>query len=506
MKKRILFINPALPDRNVDHPINYLDTIIANERDMIEQSVFKQYIWPKYKALGIEKTFRHYSKYTASLGLLSLAAVLRKNGHEVGYVQIRSDGSNLGDIIEQAAHYHIVGATAICTTIQQALDILSGIKAKYAHKITTILGGPHISHLKWNEIGNMDGIDMLVRGEGEIAINKIASDPTSTDQLNTIEGLEFRNGEQIIKTTDLTRISEQALQKLPVPAYDLIPEPESTQFYIENARGCNHNCFFCSEHPKIRYFTTRQIETNLLTLEKYRSKNLIFVIDNNFISSDAFLHHFEKAVKQSGITNYFYVQTRIESVNMATLKRLYNSHVINYFFGIENTSDQVLKTSNKRITWDDILKGLQAAYDFYTETGYEVPPYRANFIQGLPGEDSVQSLLNMKRRRYLLDNRLITVVHDNIFQPTPGSLFYKNPDKYGLKIPAGYRTSIRWAMPEYEVKAPGMSRISLFLYHLQMRQAVNDVLISRFGLEKIRKQAQSADRKISCNLLLSSDC
>ena len=263
-----------------------------------------------------------------------------------------------------------------------------------------------------------------------------------------------------------------------------------SRYYIECARGCNYNCFFCSEHPRIRYFTSRQIETNLRILEKYRKRNLIFVIDSNFISSSEFLEYFEKAVELSGTTNFFYVQTRIEGVNNVTLQRLYQAHVVNYFFGIENTSDRVLKASNKRNTWEAILKGLRVVYDFFTERGYEVPPYRANFIQGLPGEDNTQGALNLERRRYLLANKLMTIVHDNIFQPTPGSVFHTYPHKYGLKLPAGYRTTERWALPEYEFQDACMSQVSLFLYHLQMRQTVNDILITRFGLDRIKKAVQ----------------
>jgi len=147
MSKKILLINPALPARTIDHPANYMDTIIAEECNLIERCIFDRFTWPKYQALGIEKTFRHYLEHTASLGLLSLAAVLRKNGHDVDYVQIRSDRSNLPHIIEQAAQYQIAGATAICTTIRQSLDVLSAIKKKYAYRVTTMIGGPQVSHL-----------------------------------------------------------------------------------------------------------------------------------------------------------------------------------------------------------------------------------------------------------------------------------------------------------------------------------------------------------------------
>ena len=83
----------------------------------------------------------------------------------------------------------------------------------------------------------MSGVDIVMRGEGEDAVAKIAAAPASADHLHTIEGLEFRNGGQIVRTSGTTWLPEHALQQLPVPAYDLVPDSENTQIYIVSAEN-----------------------------------------------------------------------------------------------------------------------------------------------------------------------------------------------------------------------------------------------------------------------------
>lgn len=492
MTKHVLLVNPTLPNRRSKHPANYLDSIIAFERGLIDRFIFDRLLWDHYQSLGIERTFHQYPEQTASLGLLYLAAVLQEAGHQVDYVQITPDESNVPAIIEQARQYDIVGATAICTTIHQSLNLLASIKEKHGHRVTTVIGGPHVSNLDWDNIGDMAGVDILVRGEGEIPILRIAENPTSFSNLSRIDGIVYRRGSEILRNEGFNLLSEQHLQQLPVPAFGLIPDLSNTQIYVQFSRGCTHRCFFCCENNEVRYFTGSQMAETLVALETVRQRNLIFVVDSTFTNTPLFVGTFEKAVRHSGTTNYFNVQTRIDNLRSDMLHRLYKAHIVNYFFGIENTSDQVLHTANKKLTWDDIVQGFQKARAFYVnELGYEIVPCRANFIQGLPGEDVKQQSINLERRRYLLEHGLILQVNDSIYQPTPGSVFFENRKRYGLSLPETYETALRGSLPAYGFQDTSAGQMAIFLYHLEMRQTANDCLVDRFELHDIRSTTEA---------------
>jgi len=83
-----------------------------------------------------------------SLGLLSLAAVARKNGFECGIIEASSLQLTLEECLEQVKswHPHIVGITACTTAIVSAAEVAKRIK-EWNGDITTIIGGPHLTAL-----------------------------------------------------------------------------------------------------------------------------------------------------------------------------------------------------------------------------------------------------------------------------------------------------------------------------------------------------------------------
>lgn len=491
MSKRVLLINPALPPRQVQHPANYLDCVIAAERGMVDKALFEQFVWPRYQALAIEKTFHHYPEQTASLGLLSLASVLRSEGHDVKYVQVTTDPDNSSAIVDESDTYDFVGITAICTTIEQSLGILSRIKSNHP-RVTTALGGPHVTHLAPRDIGDLSSVDVVVRGEGETVLPRILHD-LSRDSLCQLPGLDVRTLHGLVTTSGTNVLTTAELQILPAPAFDLVPELEHTQIYLQFSRGCHHRCCFCSETGAFRMFSTRQITEMLDALEMIRQHNLVFIVDSTFISSPQFVSNVCDAIHASRTTNYFSVQTRIDSVSLEALRRLYDAQIINFFFGVENTSEPVLRTANKKLDWDAIVRGFTVARSFFVdEQKYDVPPYRANFIQGLPGEATEERYENLLRRKQLLDSGLVLNVNDSIFQPTPGSVFWRNASVYGLALPTPYRPTLRGAVPDYRFDNAEMSPLGVFLHHLEMRQSANQALIQQFGLRSIHDATAAA--------------
>lgn len=494
---KILLINPALPGRSSDNPAHFLQSVIADERDRINRNLFERHTRPRYAELGIVKTFYDYPGYTASLGLLSLAAVLRRAGHQVDYVQLSRANSSANDCgldvattVTRAGAYELVGITALCTNIDVALGVLSAIKSHHGDRVYTVIGGPEVSEAD-GELGDMSGVDYLVKGEGELIFPELVGRLERGESVADLAGIRYRTDAGLLDNPGFHKLSTDELQQIPAPAYDLIGDDPNTQIYAQFARGCDFRCRFCSEGPGTRYFSQAQMEASLRALESYRSANLVFVIDDNFggPTSKAFLEDFERAVAGSQTSNFFYVQTRVKGLTEDKLERYYESRVINYFFGIESTSDHVLKVSNKHTTWDEILTGLRIVRDFFAHKGFALPPYRCNFIQGLPGESTEISFENLARRQKLLDEGLMVTVHDNIFHPVPGSVFYERPRKYGIQLPRSFRTGLRWALPNYEGTA--MSRTALFLHHLQMRQLVNDALIERHGLGDVARATRA---------------
>ncbi len=99
------------------------------------------------------------------LGLASIAAMLKKHGHEVriidGMVQIISPE----EIARISASYDLVGISSISFLALLARAVARSIKEQ-KKEIPIVIGGPHASILP-DEVLNDANVDFVVIGEGE---------------------------------------------------------------------------------------------------------------------------------------------------------------------------------------------------------------------------------------------------------------------------------------------------------------------------------------------------
>jgi anaerobic magnesium-protoporphyrin IX monomethyl ester cyclase len=147
----------------------------------------------------------------------------------------------------------IVGATAITPSIYKAEKALE-IAKQVAPNAITMLGGVHATFMFKQVLTEAPWIDVIVRGEGEeILINLvtcIAEGRFPADRA-TIEGLAFRDGDQITATKAAPTVKN--LDAI-TPDWSILEwskyiyVPLGVRVAIPNmARGCPFTCSFCSQ-------------------------------------------------------------------------------------------------------------------------------------------------------------------------------------------------------------------------------------------------------------------
>jgi len=172
-----------------------------------------------------------------TLGLLYLAAIAEKKGHEV--IVKNSHQSNFKRILKEIRP-DIVGITCLTVQYNQALKIAEIIK-KYDKKIITVAGGYHPTIL-WKEIlEETDFFDYLCIGEGELTFGDLLDAISQVKSVDEIKGLAFKKDKKIIFTGERELISD--LDTLPLPARHLV---SFNVPFISSSRGCRNNCKFCS--------------------------------------------------------------------------------------------------------------------------------------------------------------------------------------------------------------------------------------------------------------------
>jgi len=110
------------------------------------------------------------------LGLLLIAGYLLDNtNHDVNVLDCQVEDLNYHDLEQKICQYKfdVVGITAMTFTLIDVIETIKVIKKLTPHAIV-VLGGPHVS-LYPNETINLEGVDYLVLGEGEITFARLLS-------------------------------------------------------------------------------------------------------------------------------------------------------------------------------------------------------------------------------------------------------------------------------------------------------------------------------------------
>jgi radical SAM superfamily enzyme YgiQ (UPF0313 family) len=245
------------------------------------------------------------AKPDGSLSLAYLAGALREAGYDVTVLDctVGFDGSPLADsfdnisdlpnglrrvgmapeaILRVAEQYDVVGITSIFTPqTTPCLDLVRQLRARFPDKLI-LAGGVNARSMRSRFYAA--GVDLIAMGDAEGTIVRIARALEGFEPLPEIAGIAFM-GEGGIEHVNPVREVLYDLDKLPIPAWDLLPlqqywaisrphgghfEPGKTVRYasLQTSRGCPFHCAYChisreqagSEHGHLGAFRAKSVE------------------------------------------------------------------------------------------------------------------------------------------------------------------------------------------------------------------------------------------------------
>lgn len=361
------------------------------------------------------------------LGLLSLAAFLRNKGHQVFLIDALNLGISPEKVVEKvkAIGPDFVGITATTSFIASAHECAQEIK-KHCGKVTTIIGGSHISAMPVQTIEEFPAFDLGVVGEGEETLLELLED--SISNYHQIAGIVFRDQGRPVMTGKRAQIRD--LDQLPFPALDLLegfpdlyqPTPNNYQkkpvVSLVTSRGCPFSCTFCDQSVfghRVRAFSPQYVVRMIqFYQERYGIREVSFY-DDLFTFNKQRLVEFVNELAQTGIQVSWSCESRIDTVSDDSLRIMKESGCWQISYGIETGSQRILDYFNKRITVADIEKAVRLTH----QRGMRI---RAYLIVGSPPEDR-ESIAETKAliRRLPLDD-----LHISFFAPIPGSKAFKD--------------------------------------------------------------------------------
>lgn len=369
--------------------------------------------------------FKYNEYLLMPLGILSIATMLKKNGHGIKIIDAYADMLNVNEMVKRifAEDPDMVGigvlTPAYPTAHKLALQIAEN---KKNNRPLIVMGGPHATLLP-EKITQELPIDFLIRGEGEYPFAKLVSAIENSGDFDHTPGIYFRRDGRTHKGPENKCL--QDLDGIPPLDYSLLNmglyraplqwRPPVRIYNIMTTRGCPFICPYCANkklQKDVSYHSIERIHQEIETLISKYDCRRIMICDSVFPSNRKKGFEFLKMMIESGLNskiNWFF-QTRVELLNEEFVALAKKAGCSRISLGIESGDPNILMSINKYFTPDNAIR----VSEMIRKYGICVS---ANFMFGHIGD----TLETMKRTSWLSRAMDIDEATFYLLTPYPGT-------------------------------------------------------------------------------------
>ncbi|MFA5351464.1 MAG: cobalamin-dependent protein [Candidatus Omnitrophota bacterium] len=319
--------------------------------------------------------------------------------------------------------------------------------------ILTIAGGHFFSWMLEYSLGRYT-IDVIARFEGEETIVELIKTLKTGGDLSTVKGISYKKNGVIVQTSCRPLIKD--LDKLPLPAYDLMPMGKYSPFgylwpqsvTLEHSRGCIDRCSFCSlwtfwgKHNKADIdrdeldvtprYRTKSVERTLEEVDiVYKEYNRRYIIwaDPTFnvdpVWTDAFC---EGLLKRNYKDLYWWAFIRadfaLRDERLGVLEKMVKAGLIHPLIGIERCCSEDLRKIRKSGYTSELTKEIFMIF----KKKYPHVFRQGTFVTCLPF-DTRKSMLDLVKYAVDID---IDYPAFHPVAPVPGTYLYQETKKGGF--------------------------------------------------------------------------
>jgi radical SAM superfamily enzyme YgiQ (UPF0313 family) len=365
------------------------------------------------------KMFQPFMPKYVPIGIGYLAAVMDREGLKVRIIDEQVENNTIEKIkgyTNGLVSPYIFGFSVLTASYKTALETARTIKNIYPHSVI-IFGGPHPSALPEEVLTNSQ-VDIVVKGEGELILPELYRRIKSGQDYSDIKGISFKQITKIVHNERSTDIID--LDSLPPFPYHMFDEKLGYDMgFIVSSRGCPFNCIFCSNRvttgKRYRYQSPEKTVEELNNLWETHHPEMILFLDDNLLVNHKRVYRLIELIKEKGLhtKTKFSFQARGDNVNYTILQDLYNAGFKSVFFGLETSSEEIMKVIRKGETVEQCITAVRMA----KEIGYHIS---ATFIYGLPTETHQ----NRMDCAALAKDLELDMVRFNNATPYPGTELY----------------------------------------------------------------------------------
>lgn len=368
----------------------------------------------------------HNRGYNPPLGVLSLATAVKASCGDKHHVEALDCQPRQLDY-DQLRHYFtenqfdVVGVTAMTFTLIDVVKTVRVIKETNPDCVT-VLGGPHV-HLFPKESINLENVDYLVQGEGEIAILELLKMIEGELPKSSVSGLVYRDGEHICnngiapKIEDLDSIPYPDRRFLPIDHYGSLLARGNRITTTFTSRGCPYRCTFCDRpmSPTISGFRWRSAKSVVDEMEDCKSLGIeeFFIYDDTFSVRKDRVYEICDEILARNLMVTWDVRAHVNTVDEKLLRAMKSAGCDRIHYGVECGNDRMLKVIRKNTT----VKRITETFAATKKAGIEALAY---FMIG----QQTETLSDIHDTMALSKKLNADYCHFTIFCPYPGTEIY----------------------------------------------------------------------------------
>ena len=368
----------------------------------------------------------------APLGLLSIAAYLKKEGHQVFVYDCLGPGALNNPIADTKKILEfkpdLVGFSATTSGFLDGYRMAETIKS-FDKQIPVVFGGVHISALGGELLERFREIDFLCMGEGEVTLAQLASG----QDVSTIDGLIYKEDDKISSNPVRAQIPD--LDTLPFPAYELLDGfPKGYHLplfsYIRSpgatmvtSRGCPYQCSYCDRSVfgrGYRYNSAQYIYEHMRYLRRKFGIRHINIYDDLFTTHRKRIETLCELLTSKPPGIRFNCAVRVGHADDQLLGMLKNAGALQISVGIESGDQDLLEVHKPGV----YLEEVRATIRRIQKKGLRA---KGLFMMGLPGETAG----SIRKTSDFLMSLDLDDMNMSKFTPFPGAPVWKSIHQHG---------------------------------------------------------------------------
>ncbi len=372
--------------------------------------------------------------WTPSFGLLQLAAYLEREGFEVQIVDATTLTHPWNDLtsLVVSSQAEVIGITCSATCLSpEALQTIT-LCRKLAPKALIVAGGSHFTLMAEPILKEVNELDLIVLGEGEIAFTQLLKEWSGGKDLKKVQGIAYRENGTVIQNPRPSIIPH--LDALPLPAYHLLDLEQEAYYWhgmgrrafgLSTSRGCGDQCTYCSEtqfwQGVWRGRSGKKVVEEMAYLYHRHGKSLFVFNENTFNWSRRRMEEFLEELGRSGLRIHFWFQSRIKDIlrDEDLIPEMRRLGLYEVMLGIESIHPEVLDRYEKKQS----REMAQKAIDILRRNKIMV---MANIMFGdwNDSEETLQEVFQFVKKQS--DFLVLTMT-----TPLPGTRYFEEADRLG---------------------------------------------------------------------------